>query len=79
MSFDEANQYLEFNTDKLGIVGNHEIPVTLTNSAGSTDYALKVKISCGPDREPYFNEGDWESISYTERTFNSGLVIINIP
>ena len=43
-SFDEITQELIFDTDKEDVFGSYELMVTLTNSAGYTEYPLDVFI-----------------------------------
>ena len=62
ISYLEVSRELVFETDGNDVIGNYEIPISLTNSAGSSDYILDVLIS--PDENsnsaPYFDLEEWE-------------------
>ena len=60
-SFDENTKELIFDTDKEDVVGSYELMVTLTNSAGYTDYPLDVFIDIS-NRAPYLAEDDLDEI-----------------
>ena len=70
--YNEVSKELVFETDRNDVIGNYKIPVSVSNSASSSDYILDDLISpdeifpdeISPDENsnnaPYFDSEEWE-------------------